>query len=286
MRAALSDYRIVLAAPQWQTLLLDPDGLVDEVYPAAGLEPLRWAGPRPALAVNLHGRGPQSHRLLGSLRPHASIAFGCVEADIPGPTWWPDEHERERWCRLVRTCLVVDADPDDVALVPPPVRPRVTDAVIVHPGAAYRSRQWAPECFGELVAALRADGHRIVVTGTERERPLAVQVASRAGLPDDAILAGRTRIDELAALVSAARLVVSGDTGVAHLAGAYRTPSVTLFGPTPPRLWGPPIAGPHTVIWHGPGDGDPWADTTDSALARVRVEEVLDAARGRLTSAF
>lgn len=275
----------MLAAPLWQALLLEPDRLVDEVCQLSGLEPMPAAKAAPSLAVNLHGRGPQSHRLLASLRPGAWVAFDCAEAGVAGPKWRADEHERERWCRLVRICLAVAADPDDVALTPPPVRPPVTDAVIIHPGAAYRSRQWAPERFGALAAALRGDGQRIVVTGSEGERPLAAQVAESAGLPADAVLAGRTRIDELAALVCAARLVVSGDTGVAHLAAAYWTPSVALFGPVSPRLWGPPMTGPHTVLWHGPGDGDPLADVSDSALARVSVEEVLRAARDRLASA-
>jgi ADP-heptose:LPS heptosyltransferase len=85
--------------------------------------------------------------------------------------------------------------------------------------------------------------------------------------------------------VAAARVVVSGDTGVAHLATAYRRPSVVLFGPVSPALWGPPPrvgpgGGPlHAVLWHGDGTGDPWATELDPALARVTVDEVVQALR-------
>jgi ADP-heptose:LPS heptosyltransferase len=91
------------------------------------------------------------------------------------------------------------------------------------------------------------------------------------------VLAGRTTSLELAAVVAAARVVVSGDTGVAHLATAYRRPSVVLFGPVSPTLWGPPPRPQHVVLWHGDGTGDPWGTELDPALARITVDEVTDA---------
>jgi ADP-heptose:LPS heptosyltransferase len=93
------------------------------------------------------------------------------------------------------------------------------------------------------------------------------------------VLAGETG---LAAVVAAARLVICGDTGVAHLATAFGTPSVVLFGPVAPSLWGPPADGPHTVLWHGDGTGSPWAEVPDPALLRITVEAVDEAVRERL----
>ena len=101
----------------------------------------------------------------------------------------------------------------------------------------------------------------------------------QAGLPPEAVLAGRTGLLALAAQVAAARLVVCGDTGTAHLASAFGTPSVVLFGPTPPSWWGPPPDGPHRALWQGTGVGDPWADRVDPALDAVTVDEVMAAAR-------
>jgi ADP-heptose:LPS heptosyltransferase len=115
------------------------------------------------------------------------------------------------------------------------------------------------------------------ITGGPAEVSLARSVAELAGLGEEAVLAGRTTSLELAAVVAAARLVVSGDTGVAHLATAYRRPSVVLFGPVSPALWGPPPRAQHVVLWHGDGTGDPWGTDLDPALARISVEEVVDA---------
>ncbi len=84
------------------------------------------------------------------------------------------------------------------------------------------------------------------------------------------------------AVVAAARVVVCGDTGVAHLATAYRRPSVVLFGPVSPALWGPPVRpgreGPlHVVLWHGDGTGNPWGTELDPALQQITVDEVIGA---------
>ncbi|HET9633675.1 MAG TPA: glycosyltransferase family 9 protein, partial [Terrabacter sp.] len=119
-------------------------------------------------------------------------------------------------------------------------------------------------------------------------QPLAVAVADAAGLGPDAVLAGRTDLLSLSALVHGARLVICGDTGIAHLATAFGTPSVVLFGPVPPSEWGPPAEGPHTVLWHGGerassgGRGDPHGEAVDAALLATTVDEVVTAARARL----
>ncbi|MDQ3822907.1 MAG: glycosyltransferase family 9 protein, partial [Actinomycetota bacterium] len=71
--------------------------------------------------------------------------------------------------------------------------------------------------------------------------------------------------------------VVCGDTGVAHLATAFATPSVVLFGPTPPSLWGPPPGRTwHRALWAG-GRGDPHADAPHPGLLEIRVDDVLAA---------
>ncbi|HEX5568171.1 MAG TPA: glycosyltransferase family 9 protein, partial [Streptomyces sp.] len=97
-----------------------------------------------------------------------------------------------------------------------------------------------------------------------------------AGLPGTDVH-GAPPFQRLATLVADASAVVSGDTGIAHLAVAYGTPSVTLFGPVPPRLWGPPSAPHHQVLWHRGPPGDPHGRRPDPLLLRVRPEEVLAA---------
>ena len=280
IRAAVPDHRLVLAT----TAALEPlAGLidaVDEVLVARELEPLDWAGSPPELAVDLHGKGPLSHVIVADLEPERLLTF--ASPGYPGPTWYPDEHEVRRWCRLVAEGLGVPADPDALDIAVPEPVPPVRGAALVHPGAAYASRRWPPERFAAVARALAEAGEDVRITGGPAEVGLARQVAAAAGLADDAVLAGRTSTLQLAAVVAAARVVVSGDTGVAHLASAYRRPSVVHFGPVPPALWGPPSRAQHVALWHGDGAGDPWGTELDPALARITVEEVVAALEGLL----
>ncbi len=275
VRAAVPGHRLVLATTAALAPLAGLVDAVDEVLPARELEPLDWDRSPPDLAVDLHGRGPASHVVAAGLHPRRLLTF--ASPGWPGPVWYPDEHEVRRWCRLVSEGLGVDADPDALDLAVPAVPPPVTGAALVHPGAAFPGRRWPAERFAAVARELAAAGHDVRVTGGPAERDLACAVARGAGLGEEAVLAGRTSTLELAATVAAAAVVVSGDTGVAHLATAYRRPSVLLFGPVSPALWGPPPRPQHVVLWHGDGTGDPWGTELDPALARITVDEVLRA---------
>lgn len=288
LRRALPDHRLVLAAPAALDPLVRLCSAVDDLLPTAELAPILWSGPPPSVAVDLHGNGPATKDLLRVLRPDRLVAFAGPDGDgsiVAGPAWRPAEHERDRWCRLVSTAFGVPSDPADVVLAPPPGPPAVRGAVIVHVGAAAPSRRWPEDRFAAVARWLHGHGEDVVLTGSPAEAPAARRVAAAAGLSPSAVVAGETDLGGLAALVASARLVVSGDTGIAHLATAYRTASVVLFGPVSPTSWGPPRTGPHTVLWHGDGTGDPHGQRTDESLLRIDVDEVCAAIRRRLEPA-
>jgi ADP-heptose:LPS heptosyltransferase len=265
LRAARPTEEIALAAPAWLGPLLPLTGAVDRHVPVPGLD----AGPipihPPRLAVNLHGRGPLSHRLLARTRPERLLGFACPGYP-DGPQWTDDEHEVHRWCRLLGWYGIV-AVPSDL-LLHRPVVPAVAEGVtVVHPGAKDPARRWPAARFAAVALRLARTGHPVVLTGSPAEASLASRIARLAGLPADRVLAGRTDVAGLAALVASARLVISGDTGIAHLATGYRTPSVVLFGRMPPARWGPLIdRDRHRVLWRR--DGRLWS---------IEVEDVLDA---------
>ena len=271
---------VCLAAPAPLAPLVPLTGAVRTFLPTGELAPPRWTGEAPALAVNLHGRGPQSHRLLQALTPGRLVAFANPDVGVQGPPWRPAEHEVARWCRLLEESGI-PADPGNLDLAAPSVAPPVCAATVVHPGAAAPGRRWPVDRFAAVAAQLSAEGHSVVVTGVPSELPAARSVAVQAGLPDDRLLAGRLSLAGMAALVADARLVVCGDTGVGHLATAYRTPSVLLFGPMPPALWGPPPGrGEHRVIWHGEvADRPEQNGRPHPAVLAIPVEEVLAAVR-------
>jgi ADP-heptose:LPS heptosyltransferase len=274
LRRAFPDATVTLAAPGWLTDLVRQVSAVDRLLPTEGLVDLDWTGDPPEVAVNLHGSRPDSTAPLRRLRP--GTLFGHAETGVAGPCWRADQHERVRWCRLLRY-YGSTADPEDFVLPTPPAGP-TTGVTVVHPGASHVARHWPPERYAAVARWLVAQGDRVVVTGSAAERGLARTVAKQAGLPDRDVLAGQTGLGELAALIAHADLVVCGDTGVAHLASAYRTPSVVLFGPVPPRLWGPPDRPWHRALWAG-RIGDTFADHPDPGLLSISVDDVIGAAR-------
>ncbi|GAB2958878.1 glycosyl transferase [Amycolatopsis acidiphila] len=280
LRAAFPRARITLAAPAGLRELVALTGAVDELLPTTRLGGLSWRGAPPSVAVNLHGSGPQSVEDLFGTRPGRLLTH--THHDYPGldgPAWRATGvHEAERWCDLLGY-YGIPADRTDLAIARPDLPSPAPAAVVLHPGAAYGSRRWPPERFGEVGRALAAEGRRVVVTGNAGEYALARSVADAAGLGEEAVLAGKTALPELAALVADAALVVCGDTGAGHLATAYGTPSVLVFGPVPPSQWGPPpgSADRHVALWSGSG-ADPFADEPDPGLLRITPADVLAAA--------
>ena len=270
---AYPDERRVLAAPAWLSPLVALTGTGFEVCdttPLAPIDPLLHGA---RLAVNLHGRGPQSTAVLAATRPRRLVAF-----DVDGgPAWRDDEHEVARWCRLLVTAGI-PADPADLRLARPPGEPPpvAAGATVVHPGASTGARRWPVVRWAAVARAERDAGHPVVVTGSDDEVGLARGVARAAGLEDNAVLAGRTGLVDLARVVAGAARVVAGDTGVAHLASAFATPSVVLFGPVAPSRWGPPAGGPHIPLWAG-RSGDPHAEETDPGLLAISVPDVVAA---------
>jgi len=267
------EHRGVLAAPTALAPLALHTGAVDAVEDTRPLAPLSETLHDAELGVNLHGRGPESRRVLAAARPRRLIAFG-----LGASKWRPDEHEVARWCRLLEESGI-PTDSGDVDLEPPASRPP-TDAVgatLLHPGAASEARRWPVERFAAVARAEREEGRPVVVTGGSDEVERAEEVARLARADGIRVYAGRTSLLDLAALVAAAGRVVCGDTGVGHLATALRTPSVLLFGPTSPALWGPPENRPwNRALWAG-RTGDPHADRPDPGLLEIQVSDVLAA---------
>ncbi|WP_059006052.1 glycosyltransferase family 9 protein [Streptomyces specialis] len=233
LRRAFPGHRLLLAAPGSLADAVAATGAVDELIPSAAPgravpSAVPWSGPAPELAVDLHGSGPESLRPLSALRPGRLWGF----AHASGPEWRADEHERDRWCRFL-AWYGVPADPADVRITAPPWPSPAPGAVVLHPGAAAGARRGPAERFAAVGRALARAGHRVVVTGGPDEGRLAASVAEAAGVsPGDPaeVFAGPAALPfpALAALIAAARAVVVGDTGVAHLATALGTPSVCL----------------------------------------------------------
>ncbi|WP_063920827.1 glycosyltransferase family 9 protein [Nocardia mikamii] len=276
LRAARGDDHLVLAAPRWLAPMVELADCADEILPTAGLGALRWDRPPPDLAVNLHGSGPQSIGDLTSIRPRRLLTYCHPDfPDVAGPAWPEQVHEVHRWCRLLDSADI-PSDPTHLDIRKPSID-APAGRVVVHPGGSAQARRWPPERFAAVAAHLQGLGYRIAVTGNAEEIALAAQVADGAGVPRRSVLAGDLTLTELAAVVANAALVISGDTGIGHLASAFATPSVVIFGPTPPAWWGPPPTANHIALWAG-HIGDPHAAVPDPGLLRIGAGQVIAAA--------
>src|ERR671921_2233963 len=108
--------------------------------------------------------------------------------------------------------------------------------VVVHPGAAVPARAWPPLHHAAAVELLEGAGHRVVVTGGPGETALTATVAGPSAID----LGGRTDLSTLSGVLANADVVVTGNTGPAHLAAAVGTPVVSLFSPVVPAVrWAP-----------------------------------------------
>lgn len=284
---AMPNHERVLLCPRELAPLLSAAGAADVVLhtdfrttpPHAGGLP-RAAG-RPSVAVNLHGRGPESHRAVLALEPDRVIAHAEPRSGIPGPPFPPERHEVDRWCDLLEW-HGIPADPSDLHLDIPPARPALPGrdrCVVLHPGASSPARRWPAGRWVEVARALAVLGRPVVITGGPGEAELAGTIAHRAGLGPEHVLAGRTSVLDLARTVAGACALVSCDSGPAHLATAVGTPSVVLFGPTPPSRWGPRIdRRRHVCLWSG-RTGDANGSTPHPGLLEITSADVLAALR-------
>ncbi len=98
---------------------------------------------------------------------------------------------------------------------------------VLAPGAAHATKRWPTDRWLALAARLEADGYAVVVVGGEHDHAVAAPLEAHA-----AVAAGRFSLQETGAVLARARVLVSGDTGVMHMATAVGTPVVALFGPT------------------------------------------------------
>jgi ADP-heptose:LPS heptosyltransferase len=121
--------------------------------------------------------------------------------------------------------------------------------VVFHPGCGAHGlpRQWSAAKYaalGESLKKLHPDV-AIILTGYGSEGEICARVREIA--PQTVLdFSNRLCFPALAALLERASLLVSGNTGVMHLAAALKTPQAALHGPTDPQRWGP--LNPNAVV--------------------------------------
>lgn len=110
--------------------------------------------------------------------------------------------------------------------------------IAIHPGSKDRFKRWPPENFALVARRLQETlSCEILITGAKSERPLMEQVALQ--IPGAHLADSNLPLRSFASLLSQVDLLISNDTGPAHLAWALQRPAIALYSATDPRLYGP-----------------------------------------------
>ena len=139
---------------------------------------------------------------------------------------------------------------------PPPVRahssapqpiPPQPPWIVIHPGASAPSRRYPPELFAQVARSLVESGLTVLFTGTPPARDLVEYMPAQMEVPS-CPLVGLPVLADLSALLAAAPLLLSNNTGPVHMAAAVGTPVVDLYALT--NVQHTPWQVPHQVLFH------------------------------------
>ncbi len=153
--------------------------------------------------------------------------------------------------------------------------------VVLNPGANWEPKRWPAEYFGELADILAEDERMaFVITGAEKDKPLAEKIIQSAKKARVQNLCGRTSLGELGAFLSQVDLVVTADSGPMHIASSVGAPVVALFGPTDSGNTGPRGNGPVLIMQENRNGHDGSSQQSPEELMRsIQPETVTKAVK-------
>ena len=121
--------------------------------------------------------------------------------------------------------------------------------VALMPGAEFGpAKRWPSESYAELALAMMARGLKVALLGSRNDAEVTAEIAALA--PGAVDLAGKTRLEDAIDLIAAAKLAVSNDSGLMHVAAAVGTPIVAVYGSTSPENT-PPLSEHAELVWLG-----------------------------------
>jgi len=201
------------------------------------------------------------------------------------------QHEIENFRDLLRSLSLPTESEPGVVLQKPQVEPLAdeSDLVVFHlwaSGARSWLREWPENRWIDLAISLKGARTLFVITGApsdmERMVPFAarMEVAGLRAVP----FSGTDGFVSLSRIVRRARLVVSVNTGVMHLAAILGSPTLSLNGPTANHRWGPVGI---CVMGIGPADGSggylnlgfEFEGQPQDVMLRIAVDQAIEAAR-------
>jgi ADP-heptose:LPS heptosyltransferase len=116
-------------------------------------------------------------------------------------------------------------------------RKKFSHIIVLNPAANWQLKQWPVSYFIDFARMMLEANCAVFLVGSVAYRELITKI--KEAVPQSYDLSGRTTLRQLAAVLASSDLVVSADSGPAHLAGALEVPTIVIFGPTLPQLSAP-----------------------------------------------
>jgi ADP-heptose:LPS heptosyltransferase len=248
------------------------------------------------LAIQMHGRGDLTNSIVAALGARETAGFCPLGGPCPDPLRflpWPETGTEIHRALALTDFLGLPRAGDRLEFplgdderaearellahhrIPP-------GFVCVHPGARLYTRRWPADYFAAVAHDIVERGCTVVLTGSADEALVTRRIARALPRRSVVDLAGRTSLGVFAALLARARLLVSNDTGVSHVAAALRVPSVVVSCGADQRRFAPLDHALHEVLHHPiacrpcthahcpVGHGCALKLTPDRVIARVR----------------
>ncbi|MBL1174933.1 glycosyltransferase family 9 protein [Pantanalinema sp. GBBB05] len=202
------------------------------------------------LAIQMHGSGVYANPLTLMLGAQKTTGFirpgdtaGCLDAALAMPE---NLHEIRRVLALINF-LGVPSRGEQLEFPLELADHHVAESLLaqlklpligLHPAAGDMNKQWSTDRFIQVGRALQQQCQgTVVVVGNQESWQLADQVTQ--GIGQGAVnLAGKTSLPVLGAVLDRLSVLITNDSGPAHIAYARQIPTVTLFGHTDPLTWG------------------------------------------------
>jgi lipopolysaccharide heptosyltransferase II len=141
--------------------------------------------------------------------------------------------------------------------------------VAFHPGAGKPGNRWPARNFASIAQAIHREfSLGVLITCGPMDADALADMKARLSAPCHIV--EKKSIREVAAILAHARLVISNDTGIMHVAAAVGAPVLSLFGPTDPQQWAPV------------GQAHRFLEAPDGRIASIPVARVLAAVREML----
>jgi len=190
---------------------------------------------------------------------------------LPLPDWRSTKHEVFYYLYLItaleqmlfRTSTVCEGDPDVSLSITESRKSEASELLRSHgvseeksvvaicPGSINsRAKRWPAEAYAALADRLIEDRRNVVLIGSKDEIDVTNEVAQRMR-HRPVVLTGKTTLDQITAVLGLVDLVVTNDTGPAHIAAALGCPTIVIFGPTNP-LTTRPFSPKAEIIRHPP----------------------------------